>query len=318
MHSDRARSAFTLVELLVVIAIIGVLVAITVPSVMAVRVSFMQSAVKLEVDTIADSFEQYRTKYGEYPPDGSSWPIMEAHLRRAFPEALQSEFAYLRPSNIDNQVMSRAEALVFFLGGFSTDKQRPFTGKGGPFLNTGTAAAPIWAYNAKRDNSFYEFLSNRLLPSVHPNLPLPSYASYSGEAPLLYFDSRTYVVRRSNGALLYNSFESSTFGRAMPLLIANPNLTLTARDPRVHIPNFENANTFQIISAGMDSNFGFDPMPGNLLFTSRGEGVTVNFAGNPIYVAASGIKKFFLPSLSRRFADDNASNCFQERMFALR
>ncbi len=232
-------------------------------------------------------------------------------LETSFPEALQSEFAFFRPANIDNQVMSRAEALCFSWEVLVPDKQRPFTGKGGPFLNTGTAAAPIWAYNAKRENSFYEFLSNDdCLRSSESSLP--TYASYSGEAPLLYFDSRTYVVRRSSGALLYNSFESTTFVSAMPLLVSNPNLTLTARDPRVHISNFENANTFQVISAGMDSNFGFDPAPGNMLFTSRGEGVTVNFAGNPIYVAASGIKKFFLPSLQRRFADDNASNCFQE------
>ncbi len=316
MHSKGSRTAFTLVELLVVIAIIGVLVAITVPSVMAVRVSFLQSAVKFEVDAFADAAEQYRTKYGEYPPDGSSWPIMESHLRRAFPEILQSELAIIRPASIDNQVMSRAEAVVFFLGGFSEEKQKPFSGKGGPFKNVGTVAAPSWAYNTTRDNGFYEFESGRLLASVHPSLPLPSYASYQAEAPVLYFDSRTYVIKRSDNTMLYNSFDSPALGRAMPLLIPSPDMTITARDPRLHIPNFENSKTFQIISAGLDSAYGFDS--GNVLFTSRGDGITVNFATAPYYTAAPAIRKFLIPGSRKNFGYDNAANCIQERIFGMR
>ena len=323
MYSKSSRSAFTLVELLVVISIIGVLVAITVPSVMAVRVSVLQGAVKFEVDAFADAVEQYRTKYGEYPPDGSSWPIMEAHLRRAFPEILQSELAFLRPANtptqlgIDRQVMSRAEAIVFFLGGFSEDKQKPFSGKGGPFKNEGTLAAPIWTYNPSRDNGFYEFESGRLLASVHATLPLPTYASYQSEAPILYFDSRTYVVKRTTDEMLYNSFDSPVFGRAMPLLIPSPNMAITARDPRAHIPNFENSKTFQIISPGLDSGYGFDPS-GNLLFTSRGDGITVNFATTPFYTAVPAIKKFAIPANRKNIAYDNSANCIEERIFGMR
>lgn len=309
------RSGFTLVELLVVIAIIGVLVALTVPAVMAVRVGFLQAAVKLEVDTLADAVEQYRTKYGEYPPDGSSWPVMEAHLRKAFSEILQSELAIIRPASIDNQVMSRAEALVFFLGGFSSDKQKPFTGKGGPFKNNGTIAAPIWVYNPERDNGQFEFDSSRLIPTEHPTLPLPTYASYQSSTPLVYFDSRTYVIKRTNNTMLYNSFDSPTFGRAMPLLVENPDMTITANDPRPHIKNFENSQTFQIISSGLDGAFGYDA--GNTLFTSRGDGVAVNFGSSPFYTAVP-LRKFFITSYPKNFAFDNASNCIDVKIFGMR
>lgn len=351
MHSKRARSAFTLVELLVVIAIIGVLVAITVPSVMAVRVSMLHKAVKYEVDAFATAVEQYRTKYGEYPPDGSSWPVMEAHLRRAFPEMIQSELEILKPTRdrFGGQAMSRSQAVVFFLGGFSTDKQRPFTGKGGPFVRTQVGLE----YNVNRDNSFYEFKTDKFIfPPVRATalphrLPLPSYMSYQSPSPMVYFDSRTYVIRGA-ARLFYNSFESNAFGeipdptesslgtdytlvyRAMPLLSEKFYLDLTAAerqnrsntlpftspDARVHLKNFENSDTFQLVSSGIDGIFGFSTA--NDLFTSRGDGVVVDFSAARPYTSNATIKRFALTPGGRNFASDDSSNCIDVAIFGQR
>ena len=149
------RSGFTLIEILVVITIIGVLAGLLLPAVMKAVSTAQEGAYKLEIDTLADAVEKYKNKYGDYPPDGSSWQIMERHLRKAFPQILQTELNLLDPalyasqgwsgdpwnvnSNIiagirndfdqsvvtptyaaaDLKVMDPAEALVFFLGGFS-------------------------------------------------------------------------------------------------------------------------------------------------------------------------------------------------------
>jgi len=227
------RNAFTLVELLVVIAIIGILASLVTAAVFGALNAARQGAYKQQANTLNEGVENYRNKYGDYPPDGSSWPIMERHLRKAFPQILQSEMDLLAPVapgangglQIHNHfgggypfVMDPAEALVFFLGGFSSDPQRPFTGVGGPFLATSLPA--VLQYNTRRSNSFFEFNTNRLSLRQRPNLApaisetifvseddsrffniandiLPVYLSDSGgierTAPFVYFDSRTYV-----------------------------------------------------------------------------------------------------------------------------
>ena len=89
--AGKLRRGFTLVELLVVITIIGLLVGLIVPAVFGVQASFNRAAVKFEVQALNDAVENYRSKHGDYPPDGSSWAVMEKHLRKAFPNILQSE-----------------------------------------------------------------------------------------------------------------------------------------------------------------------------------------------------------------------------------
>ncbi len=57
------------------------------------------------------------------------------------------------------KVMDPAEALVFFLGGFSSNPQRPFTGEGGPFSVTSTdttvTGGQTLQYNVQRTGAFF-------------------------------------------------------------------------------------------------------------------------------------------------------------------
>ncbi len=180
----KARPAgFTLVEMLIVIAIIGVLAGLLAWGVNAARVAILKRAQKAEIENIASAVERYREKYGDYPPDGSSWPVMEAHLRKAFPNILITELNLLNPANATNnayvrndndttgshplggRVMDPAEALVFFLGGFSSDPQRPLSGPGGPF-KANPSLAGTFIFNPQRENAFFEFKSNRLTLSA--------------------------------------------------------------------------------------------------------------------------------------------------------
>ena len=97
-----------------------------------------KKAIALEVQAIASAVNQYKNKYGDFPPDGSNAAAFERHFRKIFPQIQASEFTTLY-ANVDppsgapaTVVMDPAEALVFCLGGYSSNPTQPFTGTGGP------------------------------------------------------------------------------------------------------------------------------------------------------------------------------------------
>lgn len=303
-RSTDGRSGFTLTELLVVIAIIAVIAAISLPAIFAARRSFDQARLKMEVQSLDDAVKKYFSQNGDYPPDGSSWLIFERHLRKVFPEILSSELAIIAPSGPNVPVMDRAEALVFFLGGFSSNKQKPLTGKGGPFINAGTAAAPSWVINPNRENALFDFAPNRILDQN--NNQLPTYNVTAESSPYTYFDSRTYVVPRTAGMEL-NLFVDSVAGAVRPLLSGTPVPT-----PAPQSVNYENAKTFQIHSPGLDGIYGFNnggPTSG-ILFNVRGQGYNVNLTTTPQYQRNTSVVGFQGIEPNNR-AMDNVVNCVE-------
>jgi type II secretory pathway pseudopilin PulG len=298
------------VELLVVMAILGILAGLLAWGVNAARVAILKRAQAFEVQSIASAVEAYKTKYGDYPPDGSSWPVMEAHLRKAFPNILVSELALLNPAlstangyiRNDNdltashphlarylstapglrsgRVFDAAEALVFFLGGFSSDPQRPITGPGGPLkLN------PVggYMYNTQRENAFFEFKIGRLTLDPNtgasndeavysegvPNDLMPVYVGNGPTyqqlgVPIIYFDSRTYQLAGatvgdssyyfnfySPGLVDTRNVRDSTRNCARPFL----SMDLDANKGNNAL-RYANDKTFQIMNGGYDRIYG--------------------------------------------------------------
>lgn len=303
-------------ELLVVMAILGILAGLLAWGVNAARVAILKRAQAFEVQSIASAVEAYRTKYGDYPPDGSSWPVMDAHLRKAFPNILASELALLNPAlsfpgnpsgnsgirndndlteshphlaryRMDNRndnlrsgrVFDAAEALVFFLGGFSSDPQRPITGPGGPLKQVGSA----YIYNTQRENAFFEFKIGRLTLDPNtgastdetvysegvPNDLMPVYVGNGPTyqqlgVPIIYFDSRTYQI---GGATVNDS--SYYFNFYSPGLVDTRNVQGSTRNcarPFLSMdldPNkgnnalrYANDKTYQIMNGGYDRIYG--------------------------------------------------------------
>ncbi len=96
--SRRPRHAFTLVEMLTVIIIIGILASLMLVAFGAARRSARNTAVKMDITQIDMALENYRTTYGDYPPDfvgtAATYPdtvrlparnVVIRHLRKRFP-----------------------------------------------------------------------------------------------------------------------------------------------------------------------------------------------------------------------------------------
>jgi prepilin-type N-terminal cleavage/methylation domain-containing protein len=158
LHPPRG---FTLVELLVVITIISILTALVVVAAGAARRAAMRARIKAEMSEISTGFEEYKNKVTAYPPNcmidfgphtvepgmvdaNQVYLDLKKHLSQAFPmhrepDGLIRQLAGLT-ANTGTPLqggMRANEAVVFWLGGFSSDPKYPISGQGGPsFVGT--------------------------------------------------------------------------------------------------------------------------------------------------------------------------------------
>jgi len=254
-----ARHGFTLVELLVVILIIGMLAGLVTPAVMRALTKSRNAAIKAEIDMLHMAIMNYKNEYGSFPPALSgvttvSQPAPQ-HLRRIFPRCANptntgadAQFAAWGPLTPQN-------SLVAWLSGYTSDPTHPITGAGGR-------------------QKLYDFDRSRILPngtyhvSGKPNSPLlyinsggydlasiPSQSDFTSPAPIPAF-VHVYPDRvLKNGA-----------ARTIPSWVNNLPASRrdlwfftisTVADERPHQRRF-NEDSFQILNAGRDEEFGTD------------------------------------------------------------
>lgn len=74
----RPVFGFTLIELLVVISIMGVLAALTIPALNAVKKAQYKKVARGELEKIQTALESFKAKYGTYPPANPGNPLVNS------------------------------------------------------------------------------------------------------------------------------------------------------------------------------------------------------------------------------------------------
>ena len=74
--SPSRRRAFTLIELLIVIAIIAILAALLFPVGAKIKNGATIKKAQAELLQVETAINSYKAKYGHYPPDGSTGPVI--------------------------------------------------------------------------------------------------------------------------------------------------------------------------------------------------------------------------------------------------
>ena len=311
------RSAgFTLVEILVVIVIIGILMGLAVPAIFSAVSTAKSTAMKMELNTIEAAIEKYQEKYGDYPPDFSDWAVVERHYRKLFPRAT-NDIQLLKgqicdaAGDIDPSKFDRSEVIPWVLRGYSSDPLHPFTGPGGPWI-AGPAGDTVVGIQPQPDNGLFEFDPSRLdlkqvgagyiseskVEKVAGNIPKRDFflsyaASDQTPTPLVYFDSRTYENYSNYG---FNGYGKLSTGAVRPYMANLP-------EPGTMKNTFMNPHSFQIISPGLDGNFGLLSKNLGTTITAYEEVANPNYPGNGI----TGNAVFFIYPTGKAMAVSKVS-----------
>ncbi len=219
-----------------------------------------------------------RLQHGDYPPDLSDAGIVKRHILTVWPHIDNAELTGVMATFLTYGV-DPAEALAFWLGGFSADPKHPFTGPGGPLVvdpNDGKVYAnpDRLPGSIELDQGRLTWLTPVVLSAGPPQIvgqmssdgdddPFPVYLPPQRKAPYVYFHNVTYGGTLKPPLAPLNGFypptAGSPVGYARPYLAANRPIPLSPNSPY----GFEwvNKTTYQLISAGLDDHYGSDALP---------------------------------------------------------
>jgi prepilin-type N-terminal cleavage/methylation domain-containing protein len=273
------RAAFTLVEMLVVISIIGVLVSLASVAVFKALETAKWARIKMEATNLGNAIEAFKQKYGDYPPSyliGSptapaSRPALQRFLAKAFPRCDIATEMKAIPS------MSGDQALVFWLTSISKDSAHPFSA-------VTTDRQSLFDFDKTRFNpSAGGWTISGSGPSATAVYTPQVYCPASGkQVQFFYFEARDYLLHALYSASTLPPNFNSPFPYLQDLSASgatsypwdkNGNGKLDVGSSNNDIPTDNSNNltsdsfttfqsvcanpkSFQIISAGLDGQFG--------------------------------------------------------------
>lgn len=252
MTSPRpGRQGFTLIELLIVIAIIAILASLGTWAGIRAWVKAKESAIAYEVNQLRMAVETFPTgdPKRDYPPDFSDRNYTEKYIStfyRRFGGVNQVMgyphlYTYMDSTQMTTARLDPGEALIFWLVLVDhSNVQNPFPA-GPPGLNAATKQAI-----AAKSTEAFAFDLDRVVDVDNDGWPeyIPPYAEY--QAPYVYFRSNYQPT-----AMTYTNYSpvnNSASGVAYPYYDSN-------------IGGFVQPAKFQIISAGLDGDYGTYPNP---------------------------------------------------------
>ena len=231
------RSAFTLVELLVVIGIIALLAAIVTPAVMRAQTTARNAAIRAEIAMLHMAIMNYKTEYGSFPPcksEAGQTGLAATHVKRLFPRSTPTPDSRT-PDN----------AIVRWLRGYTSNPLDPF-GSGGE------KREKLFDFDISRVTSLDQY-----------------YPSGKSGSPYIYINSNEYVWDHDSNptsAKVVQEFSltgGTYFAHRVPT-------SATGAFNNIAQPAF-NDDTFQILSAGRDEEFGTEDDLSNFWPGTRGD-----------------------------------------------
>ncbi len=308
---DSSRG-FTLTELLVVITIIAILAGLITSAALNAMNKAKQARITLELQQIGNAMADFKNEFGMYPPNvfanlntvSLMWPkasnnaektanaqVLIRALKKSFPRSTEFQInlsgstpSQGLPAN-DNvyplvqQGLSPAEALVFWLQGFSSDISRPLSGTDLDVTqidDNGTTINNVVTIDTRQP--LYDFDRARLRISRDPatgdrrfitmtrtngndiQIQLYKYLAPSSQEPFVYFD-----ISRDTPLEVVNKWDTTEFfyssmvsdGVIFPLKQLRADApTGTLPSPRLQFVDYVEKGTFQILHCGIDDAWG--------------------------------------------------------------
>ncbi len=251
-RNNKRRDGFTLVEMLVVIVIIGILMGLLLAAVFPVLFTTHNFAVTSEINELSGGVENFKTKFGFYPPcefdfdaDGTSdlgtdpedLVTFKQYLRRIAANHEQTDADITTWWTDVGQHLDNDSILVFWLSALKKNAQFPLTnGNGGA----------AWDGFANGDDPanyiFFDFDGGQLIDGN--SVTVKRYLQRKiGDQPYLYYDWQRYTT----ASIVIGGVTHVPY-RTIP----------ESPDPAGGPPwaNYYFPSTFQIVAAGKDVTFG--------------------------------------------------------------